>query len=186
MGLTSARRDGPAAAERRDVVAAVYEMSYVEALASGDPFDSTESFMTRFDSYVRIPGFDLVVASHDNEPVGQAWGWPLTTPAATTGWWSGLRHEPEPGFTVEDGRRTFALSEIMVAEAYAGRGFAHALHDTLLSARPERRATLLVEPENDRARRAYVSWGWQPVSQLQPRWEHAPLFDVMVLPLPLS
>lgn len=179
------RLDRSAAAERRNTVAAIYENSYVDALASGDPFDSTESFMTRFDTYVRIPGFDMVVAHHDDQPVGQTWGWPLTERAATTGWWSGLQHEPEPGFTSEDGERTFALSEIMVVQAYAGRGFAHALHDALLSARPERRATLLVEPDNSRARQAYLSWGWQPVSQLRPRWDDAPLFDVLIRPLPL-
>lgn len=101
----------------------------MEALASGDPFDSTESFLTRFDTYARIAGFDMVLAHDDGRPVGQTWGWPLTERAATIGWWAGLRSEPEPGFTSEDGRRTFALSEIMMVQSYAGRGLAHALHN---------------------------------------------------------
>jgi hypothetical protein len=33
------------------VVEAVYVGSYVEAIASDDPFDSVEAFMRRFDSY---------------------------------------------------------------------------------------------------------------------------------------
>ena len=96
----------------------------------------------------------------------------------------GLDAEPEPGFTIEDGQRTFALSEIMVRQKWTGRGVAHALHDELLSTRPEKRATLLVEPENTVAYRAYTAWGWQKVAQLRPAWPDAPLFDVLILPLP--
>ena len=180
------RIDGHRAAARRTLVAEIYEASYVEALASGDPFDSVDSFMTRFDHYVHIPGFDMVIARLDDRPVGQSWGWPLGPSARTTGWWSGLIQEPHPGFVDEDGRRTFALSEIMVAQDLAGQGIAHALHDALLAARSEERATLLVEPDNERARRAYLSWGWQPVAQLQPRWDDAPLFDVLIRTLPLT
>lgn len=33
-----------------------------------------------------------------------------------TAWWDGFTTEPEPEFTVEDGHRTFALSEIMVRQ----------------------------------------------------------------------
>lgn len=66
--------------------------------------------MTRFDSYVSRDGFDLVVAYHKDEPAGQAWGWPL---GPDTGWWDGLLTQTEPGFTDEDGTRTFALSETL-------------------------------------------------------------------------
>jgi hypothetical protein len=181
------RRFGPLSAPAiRDTVQAVYEASYVDAIASGDPFDSVDQFMHRFDNYTRREGFDLVLASIGGTPVGQTWGWPLHESDATRGWWAGLMGEPEPGFTNENGTRTFALSEIMVDHRYTGHGVAHALHDELLGARQEKRATLLVEPDNSPAYRAYLHWSWKRVSQLRPGWPDAPLFDVLILPLPLD
>lgn len=73
----------------------------------------------------------------------------------------------------------------MVLRSWSGKGVAHALHDQLLLGREEQRATLLVEPDNVNARRTYLHWGWRQVAQLRPGWDHAPLFDVLILPLPL-
>jgi GNAT superfamily N-acetyltransferase len=167
----------------RDVVEAVFRGAYWEALERGDLFDTPEAFMGRFDAYVSNPLLDLVIAFDDGKPVGQTWGWPL---GVGSRWWESIESEPEPGFTVEDGTRTFALSEIMVVRDWTGRGVAHALHDELLRGRREKRATLLAEPGNVNAYRAYVRWGWQPVARLRPSWPDAPTFDVLVLPLPLA
>ncbi|MGH4010021.1 MAG: GNAT family N-acetyltransferase [Pseudonocardiaceae bacterium] len=183
--VTFRRYDAASARQIRAVVEAVYVGSYVDAIASGDPFDSVETFMHRFDAYTSGSSFDLVVAFQGDDAVGQTWGWPLNERATTTGWWAGLLEEPEPGFTWEDGHRTFGLSEIMVLQDWTGKGIAHALHNQLLLGREEQRATLLVEPDNVAARRAYLHWGWRKVAQLRPGWEHAPLFDVLILPLPL-
>ena len=185
-GLTLRHLDARTARDMRDDVARIYSASYVEAIASGDPFDSIDTFMHRFDIYAQSPTFDMIIAYFDDSPVGQTWGWPLQENAAKSGWWSGLLESPEPGFTVEDGRRTFALSEIMVDQRRHGGGIAHVMHDELLRHRTEARATLLVEPHNVHARRAYQHWGWRPVAQLRPHWENAPLFDVMVIPLPIA
>lgn len=180
------RRFGPEQARsRQEDVESIYRDAYAAAIATGDPFDDVEAFMHRFERYISGASFDLVIAYRDAEPIGQTWGWPLTA-AASTGWWAGLVDEPEPGFSAEDGTRTFALSEIMVRRDHVGRGIAHALHDELLKARNERRATLLVEPDNSTARRAYLHWGWRHVAQLRPGWDNAPLFDVLVRPLPLE
>nr|WP_083905257.1 GNAT family N-acetyltransferase [Nocardia transvalensis] len=166
----------------------IYRRSYVEAIASGDLFDSPDEFMARFDAYTdpaRSRGFELVVARIEGEPAGQTWGWPLLPNAA---WWRNLElEEGDRGeFTAETGVRTFALSEIMVCQEYAGRGVAHALHDELLGGRSERRATLLVEADNTRAYRAYRKWGWRRVGHLRPGWPEAPRLDVLVRELPLS
>jgi ribosomal protein S18 acetylase RimI-like enzyme len=170
------------ARQARDQVQSVFERSYIEAIESGDPFDSPGMFMGRFDAYTANPLFDLVVAYQGGKPVGQTWGWRLT---AHSRWWEGLVSEPEPGFTDEDGTRTFALSEIMVVREFTGRGIAHALHDQLLRARHEKRATLLAEPDNTSAYRAYLKWGWRKVSQIRPHWQGAPTYDVLMMPLPL-
>ncbi|HEV7651968.1 MAG TPA: GNAT family N-acetyltransferase [Actinophytocola sp.] len=181
------RRFGPPTAQTiRDTAQAVYEASYVDRIAAGDPFDSVDKFMYRFDRYARRDGFDHVVAYVDGEPVGQSWGWPLQEADATRGWWVGLVEPPEPGFTDEDGTRTFAFSEIMVDHRYAGQGIAHAMHHELLSTRLEQRATLLVKPDNDRAYATYLHWGWRKVNQLRPGWPDAPLFDVLMLQLPID
>lgn len=178
--VTFCRYNAAEARQLRDTVEEIYVRSYVEAIASGDPFDSIETFMLRFDSYASQSSFDLVVAYHDSAAIGQAWGWPLT---ARSRWWEGLLSEPEPDFIRENGLRTFGLSEIMVSQEWTGKGVARALHDHLLSARPESRASLLVEPENTRAYRTYLHWGWRKVAQLRPGWDNAPTFDVLILTL---
>lgn len=161
----------------------IYKDSYVEAIASEDPFDSVDAFMTRFDSYTSSTRLDVVIAFAGDEPVGQAWGWPLL---AGTRVWRGMTPSLPEKFTNETGHRTFILSEIMVRQAWKGMGIAHALHDELLSARAEQRARLLVEPDNAIAYRAYLKWGWRKVGQRRPEWPDAPLFDVLILPLPIT
>jgi GNAT superfamily N-acetyltransferase len=178
--VTFRRYNADEARQLRDVVGEIHARSHVEAIASTSPFDSVEAFMCRFDSYAANPDLDLVIAYRGEEAIGQTWGWPLTE---RTRWWEGLLAEPEPGFTHETGRRTFALSEIMVPQEHAGKGVAHSLHDHLLSARQESRATLLVRPANARAYRAYLRWGWRKVAQLRPGWDDAPTFDVLILSL---
>lgn len=176
------------AAEARGVraaVARVHREAYAERIAAGDPLAAEDTFMRRFDAYTARPDFDMVLARVAEEPVGQAWGWPLNAHSGEL-WWQGLVREPEPGFTREDGTRTFAVSEIMVSRDWCGQGIAHALHDALLAARPETRATLLVRPDNTTAYRAYTHWGWRRAGVVRPNLSPGPLMDVLILPLPLA
>ncbi|WP_067699440.1 acetyltransferase [Nocardia jejuensis] len=179
-GLTFDHLTASQAREQRDVVEDIYIRSYVEAIASGDPFDSPAEFMRRFDAYTgRGEGFALVFACVDGNAAGQAWGWPLQRNAR---WWEGRRLDSGDltEFTTETGSRTFALSEIMVCAEYAGRDVARPLQDELLRGRAEQRATLLVESDNGRAYRAYLKWGWRRVGALTPDWPKAPVFDVLI------
>ncbi|WP_280244962.1 GNAT family N-acetyltransferase [Nocardia abscessus] len=170
------------ARELRDEVERIFRDSYIDAIESGEEFESPEAFMHRFDAYTdpaRAGTFELVIARLDGELCGQAWGWPLTAKAA---WWDGLRLDEgdHTAFTAENGSRTFALSEIMVRKQFTGRGIARALHDELLAGRPEQRATLLVRPDNHRAYDNYRRWGWYRVGTLRPSWPEAPQFDVLM------
>ncbi|RDI54676.1 GNAT family N-acetyltransferase [Nocardia mexicana] len=180
-GLKFVHCNSERAQENRGVVEDIYRRSYVEAIASGDPFDSPTQFMNRFDAYTGSPGFELVLAQIDDASAGQTWGWPLRP---STRWWEALVLDDSAtdrtAFTAENGARTFALSEIMVCAEYAGRGVARALHDELLGNRTEVRATLLVEPDNDRAYRRYRNWGWRRVGTMRPHWPDAPQFDVLI------
>lgn len=180
--LTFQRYTAAEARNARDLVEQIFRGSYTDAIASGEEFEAPEAFMHRFDTYTdpsRGDGFELVVGRLGNEPVGQAWGWPLTS---ETQWWTGLQLEDgDPTtFTAETGSRTFALSEIMVRSEFTGQGAAHALHDELLSGRAESRATLLVRPTNRRAYNTYLRWGWSRVGLLRPSWPDAPQFDVLM------
>lgn len=177
LDLTFKRFDAAAARAAIDVVEQLYVASHEEAIASGDPFRTTETFLHRFDRYTSTPAFDMVIAYAAGEPIGLTWGWPLRPGGS---WWDGLLTDLGGGFAEETGERTFALSEIMVAREREGRGVAHALHNELLGARPEQRATLLVSPTNERAYTAYNRWGWERVGQLRPGWPDAPTFDVLM------
>jgi ribosomal protein S18 acetylase RimI-like enzyme len=181
--LTFRRYDAAGAKTIRDTVELIHHEAYAAAIERGDPFESGDAPMKRFDIYTGRAGFDLVVAFLDGQPVGQAWGWALGPDSA---WWKGLVGDVEPGFTDEDGTRTFAFSEFMIRVRYAGRGIGHALHDELLASRKEQRATLLVRPENTTAYRRYTRWGWRKAAELRPAMPHAPLMDVLILPLPLG
>jgi ribosomal protein S18 acetylase RimI-like enzyme len=181
--LTFRRFDGAQAREDRATVEDIYLHSYVELIATGDPFRTGAEFMRRFDSYTspRNVGFELVQARLDDVAVGQTWGWPLSSESA---WWGGLTlddQDADPAsFTAEDGARTFGLSELMVRSEYTGQGIARKLHDELLGGRSEQRATLLVAPTNTRAYSTYLRWGWYKVGSLRPSWPDAPLFDVLI------
>ena len=159
------------------VVVPVYEDSHADVISN--PFYSADRFVQRVRGYMRSPGFELVAAYVEGRPAGQVFGYALPVDAA---WWDGLTTTVPEGFTTETGKRTFALNELMVVPDRQGQGVAHALHDELLGARPEERATLLVREDNTNAQRAYARWGWKKVAKLRP-YPDAPHFDAMILSL---
>jgi ribosomal protein S18 acetylase RimI-like enzyme len=145
----------------------VHRYAYADIIAYAGPFEPPETFMERFDGHTSHPDLGFVIAYIGDEPVGQAWG---------------FTDQP----TFGDAMPTFALCEIMVRKAWAGQGIAHALHDQLLKTRTEPQAELFVRPENTRAYRAYLKWGWHKVGETRPDLPDAPVFDVLILPLPIA
>ncbi|WP_067490612.1 GNAT family N-acetyltransferase [Actinomadura hibisca] len=178
--LTYTRHD-PTSTEQimTSVIVPLYEATHAEVIS--DPFYSSDRFAERVRGYLRAPGFEIVIAYIDGQPVGQAFGYALPPGAR---WWQGLTTPVPDGFTTETGTRTFAFNELMVVPQWQGQGVAHALHDELLHGRKEERATLLVRENNESAQAAYARWGWQKIGKLRP-YEDAPHFDAMVIPLPL-
>lgn len=150
---------------------------YLDAHADDGPLYNPERYRTQLAAHTPRPGWELVAAAVDGQLVGYIYGFPL---APDTHWWDGLQEPVPAGFTAETGRRTFAISELLVRRAWQRRGIARALHDEVMSSRTEDRATLLVRPDNTVARGAYESWGWQHVAQLKPAWDGAPTFLVLV------
>ncbi|MFD6635781.1 GNAT family N-acetyltransferase [Micromonospora chalcea] len=154
---------------------------YLDAHADDGPRYTAERYEQQLAAHMLRKGWELVTARADDELAGYIYGFPL---AADTRWWDGI-HEPVPdGFTDEDGHRTFAVCELLVRRSWQRRGIARALHDRLLSTRRERRATLLVRPDNAPARHAYDSWGWRPLTHLHPARPEAPIFMVLIRSLP--
>lgn len=122
------------------------------------------------------PGFRLVVAEHEQGPMGCVYGHQL---AATTAWWDGALAPLPEGVAAEQPGRTIAIIDMLVREGWRRRGLAEAMHDALLANRSEERVTLLVKPENTPARRAYEKWGYRQVGRIQP-FPDAAVFDSMV------
>jgi GNAT superfamily N-acetyltransferase len=156
---------------------------YLEVYPDGG-FHGEERYRRQLTGHLTAPGWQAVTASRGGagcaDLAGYAYGFAL---GPQTRWWNGLLTEVPADFRVEDGQRTFAVSELLVCPKSRRRGVGRALHAALLSARGERRATLLVEPENLVAQTAYASWGWRKVASLRPSWPGAPVFDVLILPL---
>ncbi|MGH3973948.1 MAG: GNAT family N-acetyltransferase [Pseudonocardiaceae bacterium] len=144
------------------------------------PFYFISRYWERLAAYASRDGFGFVTGRLGVEMVGYALGYPLP---AGSGWWRGMRGDVDESLLTETGRRTFAFNELMVRPRWRRRGYASALHDALLRNRPEARATLLVRPDNTTARRAYQSWGWRKIGELQP-FDDAPIFDALMLDLP--
>jgi ribosomal protein S18 acetylase RimI-like enzyme len=148
--------------------------------ADPEGFYGEDRFRRQLAGHMAAPGWESVIAEDADERIGFSYGLTLS---ASTSWWDGLTTDVAEGFTTETGHRTFAFSELMVRDAWRGRGVAHALHDALLAGRTEERATLLVRPDNRTAQSAYQRWGWRKAAELRPAWDDAPLYDVMMRPI---
>lgn len=175
--VTLAHLDTRAARHRFERLVAVY----LEVYAGDDRFHGEDRYRHQLASHLTAPGWAMVTASVGDELVGYVYGFP---PQAADRSWAGLVTPLPAEYIREDGRRSFDLCELLVRRAWRRRHIATALHDEILRDRPEERANLLVEPDNAPAQAAYAKWGWRKVGELRPPRERAPLFDVLILPLP--
>lgn len=145
------------------------------------PFYDVDRFNERLSSYASRPSWAAVVGHEDGEPVGFCFGVAL---GPDTRWWQSMTTELPEGYTVEDGKRTVALNEIVVRKPWRGRGVAWQLHEAWLSQRTEQRVTLLVNPAaGDGAVQAvYEAWGYRKVGDQQP-FPDSPVFAAMTRPV---
>ncbi|MET8040170.1 GNAT family N-acetyltransferase [Micromonospora sp. NPDC005215] len=150
---------------------------YLEVYTGGGEFYGEDRYRRQLDLHMQRTGWELVTATADGTLVAYIYGFPLPH---NTRWWDGIQDPVPPAFTEENGKRTFALSELLVHPAWRRQGVARALHDDFVASRTETRTTLLVRPDNLPAQAAYHSWGWNGVTKLRPNWEGAPVFDVLV------
>jgi len=159
----------------QDILLDVYAEVYAAVIH--EPFNTRERFAQRLDGHVTGLRWEAVVGYDAAEPVGYIYGCAL---APGSKWWADL--EPpvtDAEFTAETGQRTLAIFELMVRKPWRGTGAAHAIHEELVTTRPEQRSSLAVDHEHPRVRAMYERWGYRYVGAERP-FPDAPLLDVMV------
>ncbi|MER8268067.1 GNAT family N-acetyltransferase [Streptomyces griseus] len=164
----------------RPLLLDVHTEVYADA-ARTDPFASPDRFAEGLDHWTARPGWTCTIGYDGDQPVGYAYGAPLPPRSR---WWSGLLTDVPGDVTTETGTRTYALSELMVREPWRKTGTARQLHNTLLDARNEERAALLVDQNHPKVHALYQSWGWTTLGDLRPNLSDAPVFHAMLLVLP--
>jgi ribosomal protein S18 acetylase RimI-like enzyme len=138
-------------------------------------------FERRFRVQCRQPGFVLAEARSGGYLVGYATGMPLRP---STSWWRGLTTPLPEEVTAEPPGRTFALTELLVRASWRRQGIGRALHDLVLSNRPEERATLTVLPAATPAQSAFQKWGWRKIARTRVPGPGSPVADVLLTGLP--
>ncbi|MDD7942511.1 GNAT family N-acetyltransferase [Actinomycetospora lutea] len=165
-------------AQTFDVVTSIYSEVYAEAPYHEGP-DDFAGFAESLPHRAKAPSFRVVIAAVAGEAVGFALGHQLTP---NTKWWDGALQPLPRDLTTEWPGRTFAVIEIAVRGQSRRRGYAAQLHAHLIAGLAEERLTLLVRPDAEPAHRAYTSWGYERVGQIQP-FDDAPVYDAMIRPL---
>ncbi|MFE9258591.1 GNAT family N-acetyltransferase [Streptomyces sp. NPDC006879] len=158
--------------------------TYADAYGVQPAEEKTAAFRRRAAKQFERPGFLLVAARSAGQMIGFAFGY--TLPAGDTHWWGGVQPEPSADFVEETGARTWVLSEIEVRRAWQSKGVGRALHDAVLSARGEERATLATGPDAP-AQPVYEAWGWRRVGRIPgDKGDYYSAYDLFVLDLPVS
>ncbi len=179
-GITFQVLDGRQAAEHADELAALHAEVYADP-----PYGQADDaeFMDRFRVRCRQPGFAAAEARHGGYLLGYAAGMPLRP---STSWWRELTTPLPEEVTAEHPGRTFAVTDLLVRASWRRQGIGRALHDLILSGRPEERATLTVWPAATPAQNAFRTWGWRKLARTRGSRPGAPVSDVLVTTLPAS
>src|SRR4051812_33669742 len=106
--LTLRHHDADGMHQLREALQAVYVEVYADLLS--DPFFGPERFWQRLESYAKWPGFALVTGWLDDDLIGYTLGYTLPKGSA---WWRGFRGDVPPPALEEDGKRTFAVTQLM-------------------------------------------------------------------------
>ena len=170
--------DGAAASAHADDLQALYAEVYAGPRGRDE---EAARFTGRFRVQRRQPGYVLAEARRGGYLVGFAAGFPLRP---STSWWRHLTSPLPDAMTAEHPGRTFAVVDLLVRAPWRRQGIGRALHDLILSDRPEERATLTVLPAATAAQAALRSWGWRRVARTRNSDPGSPVSDVLVMALP--
>jgi ribosomal protein S18 acetylase RimI-like enzyme len=141
---------------------------------------SKERFREKFlQQYITKPNFKLVLLRDGATLVGFVCGNSLVQ---GTRWCSAVEEPLPEGFTEEDGTRTVALKDIVVAKEFRGQGLGRELHDCFLRDRKEERVTLLSSELDQPAHSIWQHWGYRKIGTVKPAGI-AEVMNVFVRPL---
>jgi ribosomal protein S18 acetylase RimI-like enzyme len=171
--------DGPHALPRAAELQALHAEVY-GAPPYRLPADAGE-FTRRFRVQCRQPGFVMAEARSGGYLVGYAAGVPLRP---STSWWRELTTPLPEKLITEYPGRTFSLIDLVVRASWRRQGIGQTLHDLLLAARREERATLVVWPQAAAAQHAFQSWGWYKIARTRDAGAGSIVADVLVTELP--
>ena len=177
-GITLLLLDGTGAGAHAGELEALHAEVYADPPYRRD--DDPARFADRFRVQRRQPGLALAEARSGGYLVGYASGMPLRP---STSWWRDLTTPVPDDVTAEHPGRTFALTELLVRASWRRQGIAQALHDLILTGRPEERATLTVLPAATAAQGAFQKWGWRKVARTREPGPDPAVADVLVRPL---
>lgn len=161
--------------DQRNTVRDLYAEIYAEPPYHEGPAE-VEDFASGWHRTIDQRNFRLVIARRAGEPIGFAFGVQLRV---RTKWWKGALTPLPDDLTTEYPGRTFAIIELAVRQPYRQQGVGRQLHAHLTAGLSEERITLLVRPEAPAPQQAYLSWGYQPVGQIQP-FPGAPVYHAMI------
>lgn len=165
-----------------DAMAILYSSDFIDSPDRETPFYSQERFHERINNYVKLPGYQAIAAISGTELVGFIYG---STVRANGPWWKALVTPLPDDVTAEDGKRTLAIYDLLVARAWRGHGIASRLHANLLKGRKEERITLLSSEPQQPAYTIWLHWGYEIVAKAQPA-PNGPVLDVFLRSLPRS
>ncbi len=182
FGLNLARYTSETAGELFEIATEIHAEIYSEPLFENHPFFSESAFRQRYLIALEQPRFELLVARFEGREIGYIYGHALLPEMS---WWGAVEWSEKmlaslpDGYTCEDGSRTVVIPEILVKIPWRRMGVARSMHDEFLLHRNERRAGLLVLPNNFAAKSAYLKWGWSIIGVVR-RAPEVPLYECMV------
>ncbi|WP_435134885.1 GNAT family N-acetyltransferase [Actinacidiphila sp. bgisy144] len=144
-----------------------------------DPHYSVERYAERLARHAHEPGWEAVIGYDGDEAVGYAYA---NTVEQDDRYWKRITSPLAESVTSVP---TLALKELGVRVPWRKTGVSKAIHDSLLSARGEPQATLMVNPEagDGKVHDLYVSWGYQDLGVSRPSPD-SPVLTAMVRALP--
>jgi len=172
--ISFALLSGKQAAAHADELQALHAEVYRDPPYQCDA--DADGFGRRLAVASRQPGFALAEARHGGYLVGYASGMPLRP---STSWWNSLTTALPAEVTTEHAGRTFAVADLLVRASWRRQGIGRALHDLILTGRPEERAAVTILPTAAAAQHAFGSWGWRKVARTR-TGPGAPVHDVLL------
>ncbi|BBA99059.1 putative acetyltransferase [Actinacidiphila reveromycinica] len=144
-----------------------------------DPHYSVERYAERLARHAHEPGWEAVIGYDGDEAVGYAYA---NTVEQDDRYWKRITTPLADSVTAVP---TLALKEIGVRVPWRKTGVSKAIHDSLLAARSETQATLMVNPlaGDGKVHNLYVSWGYGDLGESQPSPD-SPVLVAMVRALP--